>query len=249
MSNFYTLGVNDNNSYYVHASNNLSASVAKYMGKHSLKIGFDYRRIKAAGNDANNAAGDYTFNGIFTRSNNTSKGAGGADIADMLLGYPSAGNIYTSTKLTQFADYYGVYIQDDFRVSSKLTLNVGLRWEHETGLQEQNNGLLVGFNGTAVNPLGTERRRPVRGQRRYHSRQSISEQMGPALRLCIQARRQDSFRGGYGLFWAPQFAIGSPIATVGYNQATQYIASTDNFLTASSSLAILFQAAFYSQRA
>jgi trimeric autotransporter adhesin len=56
MSNFYTLGVNDNNSYYVHASNNLSASVAKYMGKHSLKIGFDYRRIKAAGNDANNAA-------------------------------------------------------------------------------------------------------------------------------------------------------------------------------------------------
>ena len=109
MSNFYTLGVNDNNSFYVHASNNFSASVAKYLGRHDLKFGFDYRRIKAAGNDANNAAGDYTFNGIFTRSDNTSKGAGGADLADMLLGYASAGNIYTSTKLTQFADYYGAY--------------------------------------------------------------------------------------------------------------------------------------------
>ncbi len=191
MSNFYTLGVNDNNSYYVHASNNLSASVAKYMGKHSLKIGFDYRRIKAAGNDANNAAGDYTFNGIFTRSDNTSKGSGGADIADMLLGYPSAGNIYTSTKLTQFADYYGAYIQDDFRVSSKLTLNVGLRWEHESGLQEENNGLLVGFDGSAVNPLGTERRGPVRGQWQDHSGESISEQMGTALRFRIPARQQN----------------------------------------------------------
>jgi hypothetical protein len=237
MSNFYTLGVNDNNSYYVHASNNLSASVAKYMGKHSLNIGFDYRRIKAAGNDANNAAGDYTFNGIFTRSDNTSKGSGGADIADMLLGYPSAGNIYTSTKLTQFADYYGAYIQDDFRVSSKLTLNVGLRWEHESGLQEENNGLLVGFNGTAVNPLGTN------GVVQYASNGDTTvgnpypNKWGPRFGFAYRLDNKTVVRGGYGLFWAPQFAIGAPIATVGYNQATQYVATTNSFVTPANSLA------------
>jgi trimeric autotransporter adhesin len=236
MSNFYTLGVNDNNSYYVHASNNLSASMAKYMGKHSLKMGFDYRRIKAAGNDANNAAGDYTFNGIFTRSNNTSTGAGGADIADMLLGYPSAGNIYTSTKLTQFADYYGVYIQDDFRVSSKLTLNVGLRWEHETGLQEQNNGLLVGFDGTAVNPLGPNGVVQYAGNGDTTVGNPYPNKWGPRFGFAYKLGGKTVLRGGYGMFWAPQFAIGSPIATVGYNQATQYIASTDNFQTAASSL-------------
>jgi hypothetical protein len=237
MSNFYTLGVNDNNSYYVHASNNLSASVAKYMGKHSLKIGFDYRRIKAAGNDANNAAGDYTFNGIFTRSDNTSKGSGGADIADMLLGYPSAGNIYTSTKLTQFADYYGAYVQDDFRVSSKLTLNVGLRWEHESGLQEENNGLLVGFNGTAVNPLGTNGVVQYAGNGKTTVGNPYPNKWGPRFGFAYRLGSKTVVRGGYGLFWAPQFAIGAPIATVGYNQATQYIATTNSFVTPANSLA------------
>jgi len=236
MSNVYSLGVNDNNSYYVHASNNLSASVAKYMGKHSLKMGFDYRRIKAAGNDANNAAGDYTFNGIFTRSDNTSKGAGGADVADMLLGYPSAGNIFTSTKLTQFADYYGAYIQDDFRVSSKLTLNVGLRWEHETGLQEQNNGLLVGFDGTATNPLGTKGVVQYAGNGKTTVGNPYPNKWGPRFGFAYKLGSKTVLRGGYGLFWAPQFAIGSPIATVGYNQATQYIATTNSFVTPTGSL-------------
>ena len=50
-------------------------------------------------------------------------------------------------------DYYGLYIQDDFRVSNKLTLNIGLRWEHELGLREANNGMVVGFEGTATNVL------------------------------------------------------------------------------------------------
>src|SRR5258706_2090108 len=143
MSNMYSLGVNDNNSFYVLASDSFSTSVAKYMGKHSLKMGFDYRRIKAAGNDANDAAGNYSFNGIFTKSTPTSAGSGGADLADMLLGYPSSGNIYTSSKLTDIANYYGLYIQDDFRMTSKLTINIGLRWEHEPGVFEQNNGMIV----------------------------------------------------------------------------------------------------------
>ncbi len=37
----------------------------------------------------------------------------------------------------------------------KLTLNAGLRWEHETGLEEQSDGILVGFNGSAMNPLNS----------------------------------------------------------------------------------------------
>ena len=43
-------------------------------------------------------------------------------------------------------------------------------------------------------------------------------------------------RAGYGIFFAPQFALGSPVATVGYNQTTPYIASTDNNNTSAGSL-------------
>jgi hypothetical protein len=244
MSNVYTLGVNDNNSFYVHASRNFSATVSKYAGRHSLKAGFDYRRIKAAGNDANNAGGDYTFNGIFSKSVPTSAGSGGSDLADMLLGYPSAGNIFTSTKLTDYADYYGIYIQDDFRLSSKLTLNLGLRWERELGLQEISNGMVVNFDGTAVNPLaaGVTGISP-KGAVQYAGTNGkttvgnpISNKWGPRFGLAYSLDSKTVIRAGYGIFWAPQFAIGSPIATVGYNQTTQYIATTDNFVTPANSL-------------
>jgi hypothetical protein len=234
-TNLYTLGVDDNNSYYVHASNNFGASVAKYMGRHSLKAGIDYRRIKAAGNDANDADGSYSFNGIFTKSTPTSGGTGGADLADLLLGYPSSGSIFTSTKLTDIANYYGLYVQDDFRVSSKLTLNIGLRWEHEAGLYEVNHGMLVNFDGTVANPLaanvtGIQPKGAVvfAGNGKDTVGHPYSSKWGPRFGLAYQFDPKTVLRAGYGIFFAPQFALGAPIATVGYNQTTSYIASTDN---------------------
>ncbi|MEI9974210.1 MAG: hypothetical protein WDO73_20465 [Ignavibacteriota bacterium] len=49
MTNLYSLGVADNNSFYVLASRNFSIQASKYLGRHSLRAGFDYRKIKAAG--------------------------------------------------------------------------------------------------------------------------------------------------------------------------------------------------------
>jgi len=243
-TNMYTLGASDNNAFYVHASNNFSTSVSKFMGKHSLKAGFDYRKIKAAGNDANDAAGRYAFNGIFTKSNATSTGTDGADMADLLLGYPQAASIFTSTKLTDFVNYYGLYIQDDFRVSKKLTLNIGLRWEHEAGLAEVNNGMVVGFDNKTPNVLaaGVSGIAPL-GAVIYGGGSAgttvgtpISNKMGPRFGFAYSLNSKTVLRGGYGLFWAPQFAIGSPIATVGFNQTTSPSTSVDNFATPALSL-------------
>ena len=243
-NNFYQTGASDNNSFYVLASDNFSASVSKFMGRHSIKGGFDYRKIKASGNDANNAAGDFTFNGIFTKSTNTSAGSGGADLADLLLGAPSSGNQYTSTKLNQFINYYGGYIQDDFRFNNKLTINAGLRWEKEQGLQEVNNGLVVNVDGSVANPLaanvtgispkGAVQYAGTNG--RTSAGNPYSNKWGPRLGVAYQVDSKTVIRAGYGIFFAPQFLQGSPIATVGYNQTTSYIASTDNNLTPTGSL-------------
>ena len=52
--------------------------------------------------------------------------------------------------------------------------------------------------------------------------------MGPRFGFAYKLDSKTVVRGGYGIFWAPQFALGSPIATVGYNQTTSPIASVDN---------------------
>jgi hypothetical protein len=245
MSNLYSLGDSDDNSFYVHASRNFSASLDKYIGKHALKVGFDYRRIKAAGNDYNTGGGSYSFNGIFTASNNTSSGTGGADLADLLLGYPATGSITTSVKLTDIADYYGLYVQDNFRLNNKITINYGLRWERELGLKEVNNGLVTNFNTTATNPLGAG----VTGIIPYGVVQyagingapttvgnPYSNKWGPRAGIAYQVNNKTVIRGGYGIFWAPQFALSSPLATPGYSATTSYIASTNGNLTPAGTL-------------
>jgi len=140
------MGTN-NNFYYVHHSKNFSSGLAKYAGRHNLKAGFDYRRIHDDGNDFANSAGAFTFNGVFTRSTPLTAVSGtGADLADMLLGAPSAGTGYIPTKLYEYADYYGAYFQDDIRVTKSLTINVGLRWELDTPLTERYNRMTYGFD-------------------------------------------------------------------------------------------------------
>jgi len=245
MTSQYSLGTN-NNFYYTHYSKNFSSQIAKYAGRHNLKAGFDYRRIHDDGNDFANSAGAFTFNGVFSRSTPTTAVSGtGADLADMLLGAPSAGTGYIPTKLYEYADYFGIYAQDDIRVTKSLTVNVGLRWEREYGLQEANNQMVVGFNTQAVNPLaagvtgilpkGVIEFAGVGGNSIHVSNPNMNK-MGPRFGLAWQMNSKTTIRGGYGLYWAPQFAIGTPYNPPGYTATSTYVASNDGNATPANNL-------------
>jgi hypothetical protein len=238
MSSAYSLGTN-NNFYYVHHSKNFSSQISKYYGRHSLKAGFDYRRIHDDGNDFANSAGAFTFNGVFSRSTPLTAVAGtGADIADMLLGTPSAGTGYIPTKLYEYANYYGAYAQDDIRLTKSLTVNLGLRWEREYGLQESNNHMVVGFNGTATNPLGAPgviQFAGINGNPVNVSNPNLNK-FGPRIGAAWQMNSKTTIRGGYGLFWAPQFAVGSPYNPPGFTATSTYVASNDGNATPANNL-------------
>jgi hypothetical protein len=235
-SNGVTLGTN-NNFNYVHASKNFSASVAKYIGRHSLKGGFDYRRIAAAGYDLDGGTGQlqFSFDGTFT----------GNELADLLTGYPRSGNGYLAKKLTDFANYYGLYVQDDYRLTSKITVNFGVRWERELGLQEEQNGLVTNFAKTSANPLAANVTGiSPKGYVQFAGQDGAStnvgsfsgSKFGPRVGVAYVLSSKTTIRGGYGLFYAPQFAIGAPLSPPGYTSDNPYIATTDGFKTPAGSL-------------
>jgi hypothetical protein len=73
----------------------------------------------------------FTFNGQFTGSNATSPAATSRNaITDLLLGYPSAGTMPLNSAVDDFVNYASGYMQDDYRVTTRLTLNYGVRFEH-----------------------------------------------------------------------------------------------------------------------
>ncbi|MBN9657661.1 MAG: TonB-dependent receptor [Acidobacteria bacterium] len=235
MQNAYSLGTN-NNFNYVHHSKNFSTSAAKYMGRHSLKFGYDYRRMHDDGLDFGNSAGAFTFAGVFTRANsNSSTSASGADMADMLLGAPSAATGFIPTKLYQYVDYQALYLHDDFRVSTKLTLNIGLRWERETGLKEVNNNLITGFDPNATNPITTTSGVTTKGVFLFAGQPGASSTTGnpnlskwsPRIGVAYQWNSKTVIRAGYGMFWAPNFALGSPYNSEGITATTAPSASND----------------------
>jgi len=235
MQTAYSLGTN-NNFNYVHHSKNLGAAISKYFGRHTVKFGYDFRRLHDDGLDFGNSSGAFTFDNRFTRANpNSSTSASGADIADLLLGGMAGATGFIPTKLYQYIDYNALYVQDDFRVSSKLTLNLGLRWERETGLREVNNNLITNFDRTADNPLGTAAAFPVKGVFQFAGVNGTKQttgnpnlnKMSPRVGAAYQLDSKTVVRGGWGLFWAPSFSLGSPYNSEGITATTTPAVSND----------------------
>jgi hypothetical protein len=242
MSDLYSYGAGGYSATHYY-SRSFSGSLSKFQGRHNLKTGFDFRAIHVAGRPTV-TPGAYSFSSGFTSASGTSTVLGtGASLASLLLGYPSSGSVTTSDNLEDHVSYYGVFVQDDFRVSTKLTLNFGLRYEYETGIQSSLNSLIVGFNPSISNPvqklvtgITTNGVIEYAGQNGFggSATNPNADKFSPRAGFAYNLNSKTSIRGGYGLLWAPfSFSLFSPI---GYTQSTPYVASNDGNVTPAGSL-------------
>jgi hypothetical protein len=102
------------------------------IGRHSLKIGGERRRYTISRAAEGQRRGFFNLTGDYTSqqpNNGTSRANTGNGLADLLLGWPNQITYGNGRGEKIVAPYYGAYVQDDFKVTSRLTVNAGIRWE------------------------------------------------------------------------------------------------------------------------
>jgi outer membrane receptor protein involved in Fe transport len=150
-----------------------SDNLTKVLGKQSLKVGFQWQQLGMAILQPPAGRGAFTFSGAYTEVPETNGGNTG--LAQLLL-TPMPGSVPGASDFVggsdsisasniantdQRHDYYGAYFQDDFHVTPKFTVNLGLRWEY-FGQQQERFGAQSNFlpsgNGGPAEFLITQRR-------------------------------------------------------------------------------------------
>ncbi len=128
------------------------SDMVKSLGRHTLKAGFDGRQYRLRVQNFGNSSGSFTFASTFmtSGSSGTAQPFGG-DLASMLLGYPTSGGYDLNTRADYRAYYIGAFLQDDWRVSNHLTVNLGMRYDIDTPYGEKFGRTVNGFNPLAVN--------------------------------------------------------------------------------------------------
>ena len=117
---------------------------------HTWRMGADVRRHSRSGFNPGASQGSYTFDSTYTRhySDNSlyTPGSLGLSWAAFMLGIPTASTITTPTDYATSSPYYSTYVQDAWRATPKLTINLGLRFEFEQGMRETQDRMIVGWD-------------------------------------------------------------------------------------------------------
>jgi hypothetical protein len=144
-------------------SHTVAATLNKVLAQHSLKGGMEMRIYREDSlSTANAQSGQYSFTNAYTRQSSASGTdyQGLQNYAAFLLGLPNTTSILRASDYSEYSKTWGFFVQDDWRVNSKLTLNLGLRWEVETALTERNDKSVSGFDYGYVQPIeGTVQQR------------------------------------------------------------------------------------------
>jgi hypothetical protein len=230
-------------------------------GAHSLRSGGDFRVYREDSFPSVHSAGRYDFarGGVLTRQlDNSPAAAIGQDMAALLLGLPSGGTIDRSTDRFNRLFYGGVFFQDDWKVSNRLTVNLGLRWEYEGAPTERDNRNVRGFDPNAelsvtaaaqaayaANPIPEIPASAfrVRGGLQFATPANPGtfnpdmNNFQPRVGFAYQLNSKTVARGGWAIYTVPALFDMSGIYQPGFSQGTPIIPSPDNGVTIRATLA------------
>ncbi len=212
----------------------VAETLNKVVGQHSLKFGAEYRVIFNNQDRPTSSFARFNFRKNFTqRDPLRGDAASGNAFASLLLGIPQSGESDRRSPPAYSNRYYVLFLQDDWRITHKLTVNLGFRWDYESPQTERYDQQNRGFAAGATSPF------PVSGlslkggllftdsDNRLPFRRDLNN-FQPRAGVAYQLTDTTVLRGGYGLTYLPTFDTGF---NNGFSVLTQYVASTDGGLT------------------
>ena len=216
------------------------ASLTQIRGAHALKYGFEGRLIRVNVWEARDSA-SFSFSASFTQGPNptVASSTAGNSLASFLLGAGSSGTLYQNWKnVASQSFYYAGYIQDDWRVTRRLTLNLGLRYDYDQPRTERFNRFNW-FDPFIASPLqsvipGLRGGLVFVGVNGNPRSQYIPDKnnLAPRLGLAFQATTKTVIRMGYGHLFgiSPQEAMGT-VGPYGFRVENTWQTSADGGLT------------------
>lgn len=133
---------------------NFQFNIAETRGKHSLKYGTEVAQLMRHNFASGRSSGELGFDTVWTREYQAiSQGAlDGSSVASLLMGYIQSGNLQYNDTFFRREPYWAAFIQDDWKIARKLTLNLGLRYDIQFGLYEIHNRLNRDWDFSTVQP-------------------------------------------------------------------------------------------------
>jgi hypothetical protein len=172
-------------------------------GRHQIKTGFEFRYAMNGEASRASAGGSFSF----------SNRATGSSIAELLLGWAFSGTRTEYSNIDSRSDFYGAFIQDDWKVSQKLTLNLGVRWDMDTPRHALDNRQ-SSFDGTPINPVsGTPGIVTFAGLNGYskYAHDFDPNNLGPRFGFAYRYNDKLIVRGGYGIYYNGEYGIAVPL--------------------------------------
>jgi len=240
-----------------HTIYSFQPTYTRLAGNHSIRAGYDARLYHEFNMNQERRAGEYiiTRSGAFTRQQDNSAVQNFQDVASFLLGYPTGGSLDLNTTRLNDTWYHGMFVQDDWKVTNSLTLNLGVRYDYEGATTDSQNRNLRGFDPNATLSITSRAEaayaaNPIpeipasvwkaRGGVQFASDSkrgfwsADTNNIQPRLGFAYKWNDKTVVRGGTGIYTIP-FII-SGVNQNGFSQATPITASQDRGLTFQSTL-------------
>jgi hypothetical protein len=219
----------------------INGSVTKILGKHTIKAGGNWRQVLWE-NYSNNQGLGINASPFYTASSPTDSTTGNA-LASFLLGIPSSTGVSSVGTWHAFLHNYGLFIEDTFQATAKMTVTAGLRWEQPGSYAEEQNrdsvlqpnaGVTIGGLSSITDPV-TGDSVPLTGQLAYVDSSQYSSRreealhwklFSPRLGFAYRVDPKTVVRSGYGIsFFPAEMTADSPGASP-INSANTSITNT-----------------------